>query len=224
MSDTRCAHCGGPLDAHGRGISNRGRPPKFCSVRCKEAARVARRQAGRTNRTCRHCGGPIDLTRTGKAIICSRECGIAYQNAVRAEAKRATKLAHRKPCEACGASIPEALRAGTKYCSKRCKNHVAAELWRQRAPTYMRQYLYDITGEQFEALLASQGGGCAICGTTDWPGKGNAPHVDHDPAKGRTAVRGILCGNCNNGLGNFKDDPTRLRAAAAYLERTWVTS
>ncbi len=87
--------------------------------------------------------------------------------------------------------------------------------WRAKAPAYMRQYLYGIVAGEFETLLAGQDGGCAICRTTEWPGKG--PHVDHAHETGR--VRGILCGACNNGLGNFADDPARLRAAADYLER-----
>lgn len=56
--------------------------------------------------------------------------------------------------------------------------------------------------EGFDSLLASQGGKCALCrspqhGHTNW-------HVDHCHATGR--VRGILCRNCNLGLGHFKDN------------------
>jgi hypothetical protein len=64
-------------------------------------------------------------------------------------------------------------------------------------------------------LLAAQGGRCAIC-VGEWTGHHIAPHIDHDHATGK--VRGLLCVNCNNGLGRFGDDPRRLRAAAQYLE------
>jgi hypothetical protein len=78
----------------------------------------------------------------------------------------------------------------------------------------MREYLYGITSEQYAALLEQQGDRCAIC-RTDTPGGKGGWHVDHDHAIGR--VRGLLCHYCNLALGNFKDDPTRLRAALEYL-------
>jgi hypothetical protein len=58
-------------------------------------------------------------------------------------------------------------------------------------------------------MLAAQGGLCAICRTAP------AVHVDHDHATG--AVRALLCFNCNGGLGQFKDDPLLLHAAAYYV-------
>jgi len=74
---------------------------------------------------------------------------------------------------------------------------------------------YGITPEDFETMLAAQGGHCAICGTTDWKGRENRPHVDHCHECG--AVRGLLCRACNHGLGNFGDDPTRIERALRYV-------
>ncbi|WP_396349631.1 endonuclease VII domain-containing protein [Geodermatophilus sp. DSM 44513] len=58
-------------------------------------------------------------------------------------------------------------------------------------------------------MLAAEGGLCAICKTAP------AAHVDHDHATG--AVRALLCFGCNGGLGQFKDNPTFLHAAAYYV-------
>jgi hypothetical protein len=51
---------------------------------------------------------------------------------------------------------------------------------------------------------------CPICGRAD------PEHVDHSHDTG--VVRGILCFNCNGGLGQFRDSPDTLRDAAGYLE------
>jgi len=59
-------------------------------------------------------------------------------------------------------------------------------------------------------MLAEQGGVCAICKAAP------AAHVDHDHATGR--VRALLCFNCNGGLGQFKDNPVALHAAAYYVQ------
>ncbi|SDD26497.1 Recombination endonuclease VII [Geodermatophilus telluris] len=76
--------------------------------------------------------------------------------------------------------------------------------------TYHLKRRYGITAEDADAMLAAQDGRCAICRAAP------AAHIDHDHDTGR--VRQLLCFGCNGGLGQFKDDPATLRAAARYVE------
>jgi hypothetical protein len=70
-----------------------------------------------------------------------------------------------------------------------------------------------MTSADLDALLAAQGGVCAICRTDRW--SRGVPNVDH--CHETNSVRGILCTRCNLGIGYFMDDPARLTAAAKYL-------
>ncbi len=76
---------------------------------------------------------------------------------------------------------------------------------------------YGLSHEEQAALLASQCGGCAICATPIGLEVGGGAHLDHDHDTGM--ARGFLCRNCNTILGMAKDSPSRLRAAAVYLDR-----
>jgi hypothetical protein len=74
---------------------------------------------------------------------------------------------------------------------------------------------------QFQALLQAQNGKCAICGAThghrSCRGEVCRLAVDHDHQTGE--VRGLLCNNCNRGLGRFKESVQNLEAALRYLKR-----
>jgi hypothetical protein len=72
---------------------------------------------------------------------------------------------------------------------------------------------YGLTIEEYDAMLAAQGGGCFICGRP--PRDDISLHVDHDHSTG--AVRGILCFCCNNALADFQEDPALLGKAVTYL-------
>ena len=75
--------------------------------------------------------------------------------------------------------------------------------------------LYGLSIDQYEEMLSQQGGVCVLCGGTNRDGR--QLFVDHDHETG--APRELLCGTCNRGIGNFRDNPSLLRKAAAYLER-----
>lgn len=78
---------------------------------------------------------------------------------------------------------------------------------------------HGLTKEFYDKLSESQGGRCAICGTT--PSK---LVIDHDHAccpKEKSCgkcVRKLLCPTCNSGLGFYKDSPELLIKAAEYLK------
>lgn len=76
---------------------------------------------------------------------------------------------------------------------------------------------YGLTEVDYQRMLATQNGRCAICGTTQGRRKSDDHplYVDHDHKTGK--VRGLLCQPCNSALGMFEDDPERLRKAIAYL-------
>ncbi len=69
---------------------------------------------------------------------------------------------------------------------------------------------YGFTETERDAIVASRMGLCVICL------KAPAVHVDHCHKTGR--VRGVLCFNCNSGLGLLRDDPDAMYRAADYLE------
>jgi recombinational DNA repair protein (RecF pathway) len=83
---------------------------------------------------------------------------------------------------------------------------------RDRRRAIRRKHLYGISSSEYDGLLIAQCRQCAICGR---PLDEKNIHVDHDHVSYK--VRGILCGCCNRGLGQFKDSPMFLQAAANYL-------
>jgi hypothetical protein len=93
--------------------------------------------------------------------------------------------------------------------------------WEHYQEKSRRGYLkanYGLTLEQYNEMLEAQGGGCKICGAREnFIGDQKMLHVDHDHKTGKN--RGILCGNCNQGIGRFKDSIENLTKAIAYLKQ-----
>lgn len=87
---------------------------------------------------------------------------------------------------------------------------------RRRHPEAWKSYhfksKYGLTLEERDAMFKAQDGKCSICQEHM-----DDPHIDHVETPFR--VRALLCHNCNVSLGLMKENPERLRAAAAYLEK-----
>jgi hypothetical protein len=128
-------------------------------------------------------------------------------------------------CKTCGTAklLPE-MSTDYRYVCRAClsakgnqwsKDHPQESRYHKRKNWLRKRY--GIAPEHEEQLLKNQNWKCAICQRSFENIGVKGTHVDHDHLNG--LVRGLLCFNCNAGLGSFKDDPTRLRRAILYLEK-----
>ena len=114
-------------------------------------------------------------------------------------------------------------------CRGLCANHYYKKKWadghRQPSDNYdsrrnaRLKHRYGITAADYDAMYTQQGGCCAIC--RKHAEAGNSPAhwkeklaVDHCHDTGK--VRGLLCNDCNAGIGHLANESVAL-SAAAYL-------
>lgn len=135
-------------------------------------------------------------------------------------------------CGKCG-DLKKVLQSGRLRCT-RCYNERFREYYHRSADRRNWQrafYLKDKYGSslgEVTHLLAMQGERCAIC-RRHWrhcQAKKRSReqtmflqhlYVDHDHESGR--VRGLLCNNCNQGIGLFAEDVQRCVNAIRYLNK-----
>lgn len=83
---------------------------------------------------------------------------------------------------------------------------------------YDLKKLYGLSFKKFEAFLKEQDGKCAICGDAERMSiRGAVVRLAVDHCHGTKRVRGLLCSQCNRGLGLFRDKPELLEKAAEYI-------
>jgi hypothetical protein len=119
----------------------------------------------------------------------------------RSNSLRETKLARRRE---------EYRRNATAYI-RRAKAYKKTPDGRRADRNWRLKKLYGISGEQWDQLFAEQRGLCAICRMEP------IRHTDHCHETG--AIRGLLCRQCNIGLGMFLENMDLLERAIAYLAR-----
>lgn len=207
---TKCAQVK-PLDEYYR-QANR---PDGRRAECKSCslARMVEKHPPKgavvTRVDCRHCGRSFEYERTTGKIryYCSGEC--------RYRAGEAAKLA-RAPgsTRACACGSRDVARVGKAVCSA-CKKDTrdpAIAYAKERRRTLAR---YGLTQAAYDVILSAQNGRCAICYTETPGGRGETWHIDHCHETGM--VRGLLCHQCNVGIGHMRDDPNLMVRAATYL-------
>lgn len=118
--------------------------------------------------------------------------------------RRYDPAVNRKAARRWRAANPERSREIQRRWYEQNKERAATNARRRNARTK-----FGLSLEEYDAILARP---CAICGTEE--GK---RCLDHDHGTGEN--RDALCDRCNLALGQFGDDPDRLRAAADYIEK-----
>jgi hypothetical protein len=115
-----------------------------------------------------------------------------------------------KECKWCN-DMFSPLAPSHMYCSDSCKDKGSTNNYYTKT--------YGVTSQEVQDLFVKQGGKCAICGSegfkmNKWQKSGLV--LDHCHTTG--VVRGVLCNNCNRGLGLFQDNQESLAKAIIYLE------
>lgn len=134
-----------------------------------------------------------------------------------------------KVCTKCGLQKNEEsfykLKSGKNGIHPWCKEcvKIANKSWAQTNPDKRKEIKkrhtakkYGLSIEEFDSLLHSQGGVCAVCGSTDEK-YSRSLAVDHCHKTGK--VRGLLCTRCNQLLGSAEDSTELLKNLIHYLEK-----
>lgn len=164
-------------------------------------------------RPCKRCGSSIKTTRQSSCFECSKKEGLKKLNDPILMAKYRTPEKEKRKQINWRKNNPEKLQAQ--------RNRRKGELslyYRKNKDGYRDKSLqkyYGISLTEYDEILTKQNGVCAICNTKP---KTKNLAVDHDHTTNR--VRGLLCSNCNTGLGLFKDEPNLLKKSIKYLKET----
>ncbi len=77
------------------------------------------------------------------------------------------------------------------------------------------KHKYGLAEWDYEAMLATQGGHCALCDTTPEQERYKRLNIDHCHETG--IIRGLLCTPHNHALGRMGDNEESLLRALAYI-------
>lgn len=166
---------------------------------------------------CLKCGFTLPK---GKRKFCSKKCSLIYwqethKDQIKAYRNKTKDKRNARRMELYHSRIDERERVRAKVKEWQEKNPLKRKAQRIKK--------FGITVEEFNKMLENQKYRCAICGYDDISDPKFFPVVDH--CHTHNQVRGLLCMNCNLGLGSFRDNPDFLDTAILYLrEASWKRS
>lgn len=168
-------------------------------------------------------------SKLSRQVCCSKSCYGKYRwrkdNPEPVHAQEGyilcTKCGQQRPTSDYSPSRQHLKRSQCRDCMREYQNkwrkenthRLSAASRRSKRKRTLRKY--GAPTDDYDELLIQQDGVCAIC-KQEFDGQLT---IDHDHAAEESkSYRGLLCPQCNKGLGCFSDDVECLRTAAAYLE------
>mgnify|MGYP003920597693 CR=1 FL=1 len=208
--DVPCQRCGESITPPRKGAA-----PKWCADCATEVHREQQRarRGTPTSWTCQDCDKTFEReylrgTVPKRCPECMKEERRLAQLRSYANDPEHAQARSRKWREQ---NLEQAREATRRYMAKqRRENPEAARRAKLRST-------YKLTDEELDAVFERAKGACEACGILFGDDQATKPVIDHDHDTG--VVRGVLCANCNSGIGMMGDDPERLRQAAAFIER-----
>jgi len=184
---------------------------------CKKCYKRARDHGGDPNyidknlppkiRPCKNCSETREIVGKGYCAPC-------YQRLWKKGTLEYAPKRYRKFCliEGCDKPVVSYGFCGTHRIAKRDK---------RSQQDYHLKKKFGMGSGEYEKLLESQGGVCAICGNKETRpdhnnGKPRRLAVDHNHKTGK--VRSLLCSNCNIAIGLLGDSTDTIKSAMEYLE------
>ena len=196
-----CEWCGGKI------TPTRRKDQRYCKKACYRLAHNAWRKSENARKRkdkkeipCITCGIKFK-PRTTRVVCCSKVCQTVRDNVGRG---RSDFIPHHTDCRVCGINFmkKDSLHL---FCSKDCHQHF---------------FNIELHGEGafaiYQELMEEQKGVCAICGNGQTSRRSPRLYIDHD--HDTDEIRGLLCANCNSGLGMYTDSAELLGKAKVYRE------
>jgi Recombination endonuclease VII len=215
VPDRECVICGTPFTP----LRSTG---KTCSLDCQvqyrrklnreKARRHYKPRPIRPDTQCETCQAPIPAPKSGRMPRWCASCLVSRQVA------RGRERVSVRRCYKCQVPVPEAARKPGPAVCEGCRSERPRDRYAYERRRTLRKY--GLTQEQYDQLLATQGGRCPGCGTGNPGAKGWC--IDHCHRSGQ--VRALLCMRCNTMLGLADEDPAVLRSLADWLERQTTQS